>query len=719
MKISFWHSVLLILIVVLMGCNRTSTTVDLVQEAGEPMLKPPVAQVKPHEMTLFGDTRVDNYYWLRERGSAAVLDYLKAENAYTAEVMQHTKGLQQELYEEMKGRIKETDLSVPVKMDQYYYYTRTEEGRQYDIHCRKLDSLEAPEEVLLDENVLAEGKDYFNIGEFEISPDHKTLAYSVDLSGGEHYTIFFKDLETGTLYPEQIPDTYYSLEWANDNQTIFYTTIDEAMRPFKLFRHTIGTNPSEDVLVYHETDDSYFLRIAKSKSQAYLFLELGSQVTTEIHFLAAAAPQDSFRVIHPRQYRMEYSVVHHDQRFFILTNDDALNFKLMVTAVTAPEKASWTEVIGHQDKVILDQIDIFKDFLIVVERDFGLRKILIHNLSINDQYFIEFPEATYKISLDENPDFNSNLLRFIYSSFITPNSVYDYDMVTRERELKKQDEILGGYDPAEYETARIFATSEDGQEIPISIVYRTGMIRNGENPVYLYGYGSYGSNTDPKFRSYRFSLIDRGFVYAIAHIRGSSYLGRGWYEDGKLLNKRNTFTDFIACAEYLVEKKYTKPEKLTAVGGSAGGLLVGAVVNMRPELFDVVIADVPFVDAVTTMLDESIPLTVIEFDEWGNPSEEDFYWYLKNYSPYDNVEAKVYPNLLVTAGLNDPRVQYWEPAKWAAKLRATKTDYNRLLLKTNMGAGHHGASGRFDYLKEIAFEYAFILDLIDTGDRNQ
>lgn len=719
MKISFWRSVLLIAVVVLMGCNRTSTTIDLVQEAGEPMLKPPVAQVKPHEMTLFGDSRVDNYYWLKERGSTAVLDYLKAENAYTTDIMRPTEELQEVLFNEMKGRIKETDLSVPVKMDQYYYYTRTEEGRQYDIHCRRLDSLEAPEEVLLDENVLAEGQDYFNIGEFEVSPDHRLLAYSVDLTGGEQYTIFFKDLETGTLYPEQIPDTYYSLEWANDSRTIFYTTIDEAMRPDKLFRHTIGTNPSEDVLVYHETDDSYFLRIAKSKSQAYLFLELGSQVTTEIHFLAAAAPQDSFRVIHPRQYRMEYSVVHHDQRFFILTNDDALNFKLMETAVTAPEKANWTEVIGHQDNVKLDQIDIFKDFLIVVERDFGLRRILVHNLSVNNQYFIEFPEATYKIDLDENPDFNSNLLRFTYSSFITPNSVYDYNLVTRERELKKQDEILGGYDPADYETARIFATAEDGREIPISIVYRTGMIRNGENPVYLYGYGSYGSNTDPKFKSYRFSLIDRGFIYAIAHIRGSSYLGRGWYEDGKLLNKQNTFTDFISCAEYLVEKKYTSPEQLTAVGGSAGGLLVGAVVNIRPELFNVVIADVPFVDAVTTMLDESIPLTVIEFDEWGNPKDEESYWYMKGYSPYDNVEAKEYPNLLITAGLNDPRVQYWEPAKWAAKLRATKTDNNRLLLKTNMGAGHHGASGRFDYLKEIAFEYAFILDLIDTQDRSQ
>ncbi len=719
MKKSLWYVVLLIAVMVVMSCNRTGTTIELVQETGDPILKPPVAKIKPYEMTLFGDTRIDNYYWLKERGSGEVLDYLKAENAYTTELMRPTEELQELLFAEMKGRIKESDLSVPVKKDQYYYYTRTEEGRQYDIHCRKLENLDAPEEVLLDENILAEGKEYYNIGEFEVSPNHKMLAYSVDLSGGEHFTIFFKDLETGTLYPEQIPDSYYSLEWANDSRTIFYTVVDEAMRPYKLFRHTIGTNPSEDALVYHETDDSYFLSIDKSKSQAYLFLELGSQVTTEIHFLDADAPQDTFQVIHPRQYQMEYSVVHHGERFFILTNDDALNFKLMETPVTAPEKINWTEVIGHQDKVKLDKIDVFKDFLIVVERDYGLRKILVHNLSGNDQYIIEFPEASYKILLDKNPDFNSNYLRFTYSSFITPKSVYDYNLVTRERELKKQVEVLGDYDPADYETARLFATADDGQEIPISLVYRSGMVRNGENPLYLYGYGSYGYNTDPRFRSYRFSLIDRGFIYAIAHIRGSSYLGRGWYEDGKLLNKKNTFTDFVACAEYLVEKQYTRPEKLTANGGSAGGLLMGAITNLRPDFFNVVIADVPFVDAVTTMLDESIPLTVIEFDEWGNPKEEEFYWYMKEYSPYDNVAAKEYPNMLITAGLNDPRVQYWEPAKWAAKLRATKTDNNRLLLKTNMGAGHHGASGRFDYLKEIAFEYAFILDLINMTDGEQ
>jgi len=703
-------------IMLFIGCNRTNTSVTLSETIENQMPKPPVAQLKPHALTIFDDTRTDNYYWLRDRDSEEVLNYLRAENEYTSKVMAHTVDFQEQLFLEMKGRIKETDWSVPVKIDQYYYYSRTEEGKQYEIHCRKIGNMDGSEEILLDENLIAADQEYMNLGDFSVSPDHNLLAYSVDYTGGEDFTIFIKNLATGELYPEQITGAYYSLEWANDNQTIFYTTVDEAMRPYKLFRHGIGSDPTQDTLVYHEADESYFLSITKSKSHTYLFLDLESQVTNELRYLDADNPAGEFKIIHPREYRVEYSVIHHGERFFILTNDDALNFKLMEAPVTAPEKANWSEIIGHQEKVKLDQIDVFKDFLIVVERDFGLRKILVYNLSENDQYIIEFPEATYKISLDDNPDFNSNFLRFNYSSYITPNSVYDYNLITRERELKKQDEVLGGYDPEDYETARIFATARDGETIPISILYRKGMIRNGDNPLYLYGYGSYGYNSDPRFRSHRFSMVDRGFIYAIAHIRGSSYLGRSWYEDGKLLNKMNTFNDLIDCADYLVEKNYTSPAKLAAVGGSAGGLLMGVIVNLRPNLFKAVVADVPFVDVVTTMLDKTIPLTVIEFDEWGNPKEEEYYRYLKSYSPYDNVQAIEYPNLLVTAGLNDPRVQYWEPAKWTAKLRATQTGNNRLLLKTNMEAGHHGASGRFDYLKEIAFEYAFILDLIASSE---
>ncbi len=680
----------------------------------EKIMKPaaPVAEIRPHKMDMFGDLRIDNYYWLKDRTSPEVLDYLKAENAYTDAVMKQTEDMQTALFEEMKSRIKETDLSVPVKYGDYFYYSRTEEGKQYKVYCRKPGSLEAGEEILLDENQLAEGSEYFEIGEFKVSPDHKLLAYSVDLDGGEEYTVYFKNLETGELYPEQIEGTYYSLEWANDNKTVFYTTVDEAMRPYRLYRHVLGTDPGEDVLVYEEVDDSYFLSIQKSKSQAFLFLMLGSQVTTEVRYLMTDDPKGSFEIIHPRQYRMEYYPAHHEDKFFILTNDNALNFKLMAAPVSNPTIDNWTTVIEHRDAVILEEIITFRNHLVVVERDQGLRKIRVRDFESSEEYYVDFPEATYKMNLEENPEFNTGQLRFKYSSFITPNSIYDYNMSYRQRELQKQDEVLGGYDPTRYETTRVFATSVDGKQIPISIVYRRDMIRDGSNPVYLYGYGSYGYNTDPRFNSNRFSLIDRGFIFAVAHIRGSSYLGRGWYEDGKLLNKKNTYTDFISCAEYLVENNYTNPKQLVAVGGSAGGLLMGAVSNLRPDLFKVIVADVPFVDVITTMLDESIPLTVIEYDEWGNPNDEEFYWYMKDYSPYDQVAAKDYPNLLITAGLNDPRVQYWEPAKWTAKLRAAKTDNNRLLLKTNMGAGHGGASGRYDYLKEVAFEYAFILDLL-------
>ncbi len=703
-------SLLSILILTGWSCVPTAGKTGNAVETVSP--QPPVAKVEPYRMVKFGDVRIDNYYWLKQRSSQAVLDYLNAENDYTAAIMAHTADLQTALFEEMKSRIKETDLSVPERIGDYFYYIRTEEGQQYKIYCRKQATLEAAEEVLLDENVLAHGHDYLKVGAFQVSPDHSLLAYSIDTTGGEKYTVRFKNLTTGETYPDEIPGTYYSLEWTNDNRTVFYTTVDAAMRPYRLHRHVLGTSPAADVVVYTEEDESYFLEITKSKSQAFLFLILGSQITTEAHYLAADNPAGEFTLVAPRDYGVEYYPYHHDDRFLILTNADALNFKLMATPIAEPGRENWTTVIGHRPEVKLENVAVFKDHLVVLERDRGLRKIRISEFGTGSEYYVDFNEPTYKLEMEANPDFNSSKLRFKYSSFITPNSIYDYDMNSRVRELKKQDEVLGGYDPSQYETARLLAMADDGNEIPISVVYKRDMVRDGNNPVYLYGYGSYGIIIDPRFNSSRFSLIDRGFIFAIAHIRGSSYLGRQWYEDGKFLNKKNTFTDFISCAEYLVENDYTSPEKLVAVGGSAGGLLTGVIANLRPDLFEVIVADVPFVDVVTTMLDESIPLTVIEYDEWGNPNQEDFYHYMKSYSPYDNVEARDYTNMLVTAGLNDPRVQYWEPAKWTAKLRALKTDNNRLLLKTNMDAGHHGASGRFDYLKEIAFEYAFILDVL-------
>ncbi len=681
------------------------------------MPQPPTAKKIPHDVTVHGDRRVDPYYWMRNREDPAVLEYLKAENAYTEKVMKHTEAFQEQLYKELKNRIKETDLSVPVRIDDYYYYTRTEEGKQYTIHCRKFGSLEAPEEIILDENVLAEGYPYFRLGAFTVSPNHQLLAYSIDTTGAEKYRLFVKDLERSQLLPDVINNTYTAVEWANDNQTLFYNILDTTHRPYKVFRHRLGTPASEDPLVYHEQDERFYLDISKSKSKDYLFLNLESEITSEVQFLRADNPDGEFRVIQPRQQGMEYSVAHRGDQFYVLTNDDALNFKLMVTPVLQPSKENWTEVIPPRKGVKIDYLDIFQDYLVVYEREHGLRKIRITDLNSQKTHYVTFPEEVYTLWGGPNPDFRSKLLRFTYTSLVTPKSVYDYDMDSRERTLKKQDEVLGGYDPSLYVTRRLWATAEDSAKIPMSMVYRKGMRRDGKNNLYLYGYGSYGATIDPYFSSVRLSLLDRGFIYIIAHVRGGGYLGRGWYEDGKFLHKRNTFTDFIACAEYLIQEKYTNPDQLVIAGGSAGGLLMGAVTNMRPNLFKVVVAQVPFVDVVNTMLDETIPLTVIEFEEWGNPKKKQFYDYMISYSPYDNVAAKAYPNMLITTSLNDPRVAYWEPAKWTAKLRAMKTDQNQLLLKINMNAGHGGASGRYEYLKEIAFNYTFIFDVLGLLDK--
>jgi oligopeptidase B len=673
---------------------------------------PPVAERIEYTDTVNGNVRVDYYHWLRNRGDSAVIAYLNAENAYTEAVMKHTEKMQEEIYQELKSRIKETDLSVPVKEDSFYYYSRDEEGKQYKIYCRKKGSLDAEEEILLDVNKLAKGYDFFDVGVRVVSPDHRILAYSVDTTGRERFTLYFKNLETGELLPDVVSDISYSVAWGNDNKSVFYTIRDEAQRPYKLFRHTLGDNSENDVLVYHEPDDAFWLSIKKSKSEKYLLMEIGSETTTEYRFLDADNPMGTFTVVNPRQPEMEYYVENHGDQFIILTNDNAKNFKMMTTPVSRPGKKNWKEIIPTSDNIKLDDFDVFQDYLVVYERENGLQQIRVRPFGSEEEYYVQFDEPAYSINKQSNPEYDTHKLRFMYFSLTTPKTIYDYDMVARTKEMLKQYEVVGGYNPDDYQAERIFATAKDGTKIPISLVYKKGMARDGNNPFYLYCYGAYGISLDPWFSTNRLTLLNRGFIFGIAHARGGGEMGRYWYDEGKLMNKMNTFTDVIACAEYIISENYTNPHKLVLSGGSAGGMTVGAVMNMRPDLFDIVIADVPFVDVINTMLDETIPLTVIEYEEWGNPHKKDYYDYMMQYSPYDNVKAQNYPNILITAGLNDPRVQYWEPAKWTAKLRHFKTDSNRLLLKTDMGQGHLGASGRFDYLKDIAFEYAFIFDLL-------
>jgi oligopeptidase B len=671
---------------------------------------PPIAEKQPQVLELHGEQRVDNYFWMREQNNPKVIAYLEAENAYTEAMMQHTQALQTTLYKEMLARIKETDLSVPYRKDDYYYYSRTEEGKAYPIFCRKKGSLDAPEQVLLDQNELAKEHEFLSLGVLQVSPNHQILAYSVDTSGAEQYTLFFLDLRTFELYPESISETNYSLAWGNDNQTVLYTKIDEANRPFQLFRHTLGNSVDEDALIYQESDDAYHLYVGKTRSQAYILMGVGSTITSEVHYLDANNPIGSFQLIHPRNTGVLYDVDHHSDDFYIVTNEEAINFKLMKTPVASPAKENWQTVIPHREDVLLSGVSLFANHMVIYERKGGLPIGRVQNLSTGEEHNIIFPEPTYNFYESSNPEFNTTILRFNYTSFITPQSVFDYDMETNERELKKETEVLGGYDRTQYKSEWLMATAKDGTQIPISIVYKQGIKKDGKNPLYLTGYGSYGASYPASFSSNRLALLDRGIVFAVAHIRGGEEMGRKWYEDGKFLKKKNTFTDFIACAEYLIGEKWTSSDRLAISGGSAGGLLMGAVMNMRPDLFKVVVADVPFVDVVTTILDTSLPLSAMEWEEWGNPNDKVYYDYMKSYSPYDNVEAKDYPDTLIVAGLNDSRVKYWEPAKWTAKLRELKTDNNILLLKTNMGAGHGGASGRYESLKELAFEYAFVLD---------
>jgi oligopeptidase B len=673
---------------------------------------PPTVKKIPHLVQKHGQSWDDPYFWLRERENPAVLAHLEAENRYTENFMADTKPLQEKLYQEILGRIKEADLSVPVKIGSFFYYTRTEKGKQYAIFCRKKDSLQAPEEIYLDQNQLAAGHSFFRVGVCRISPDHQMLAYSTDTNGSEMYTVYVKNLQSGELLPDQIPNTYANLEWAADNKTFFYTILDEAKRPYKLMRHKLGNPSQEDVLVHHEKDESFFLSVYKTKDRKFLMLDLSSKITSEIHYLEAALPESPFQLIQIREKKMEYSAEHYQGNFLIVTNDQAVNFRLMQTPVALPGKSNWKEIIPARAEIKLEGISVFEKHWAVFEREEGLTRIRIMNPESHESYQIDFPEPVYNAEPAGNPEFFSNVLRFEYTSMVTPSSVFEFDMNTRKRELKKQQEVLGGYDISQYVSERSWAISQDGTKVPISIVYKKGMQKNKNNFLFLYGYGSYGISIDPGFSSARLSLLDRGFIFAIAHIRGGGDLGRPWYENGKFFKKKNTFQDFIACAEHLIQEGYTVPGKLVIEGGSAGGLLMGAVTNMRPELFRVVIAKVPFVDVVNTMLDDSLPLTVTEYDEWGNPEEPEYFNYMKSYSPYDNVRNQKYPVMLITGGLNDPRVQYWEPAKWALKLREHQKGNQPVLLKMEMGSGHSGPSGRYEYLKEIAFDYAFLFKVL-------
>ncbi len=670
----------------------------------------PMATVTAKEMTMHGDTRTDNYYWLNERENPEVIAYLNAENKYLDTVLSHTKQLQEDLFAEMKGRIKETDESVPYKDNGYFYITRYEEGKEYPIYSRKAGTLDAAEEVMLNVNELAQPYSFYNVGGRSVSPNNEILAYGEDTLSRRIYTILFKNLKTGELLEDRIPNSSGSAVWANDNQHIFYSVKDKSLRPYKILRHKLGTPASKDVVVYEEPDDTFLTFVYKSKSKKYIILGSYQSVSTEYRVLDADTPTGEFRIIQPRERNLEYGIAHYGDKFYIRTNLGARNFRLMSTPVTATTKENWTEVIPNREDVLLEDMEIFNDYLVLSERKNGITQLRVRPWQ-GEEHYVNFGEAAYVTGTDVNLEFDTKVLRLNYQSMTTPPTIYDYNMETQERTLLKQQEVLGGFDASNYRTERLFATARDGAKIPISIVYPKDYVKDGTQPLLLYGYGSYGSSMEPYFSSARLSLLDRGFAYAIAHIRGGEEMGRQWYEDGKLMKKKNTFTDFIDSGEFLVAEKFTSPEHLFAQGGSAGGLLIGAVINMRPDLFKGVVAAVPFVDVITTMLDESIPLTTGEYDEWGNPNDKAAYDYMKSYSPYDNVAAKDYPAMLVTTGLHDSQVQYWEPAKWVARLRVMKTDKNPLLLHTNMEAGHGGASGRFERLKEVALQYAFLIDL--------
>jgi oligopeptidase B len=685
----------------------TDTPVLAQMDGASTTPQPPMAEKKPKETKIHGDTLVDDYFWLREKSNPAVLDHLKAEDAYALAMMKPTEGLQAKLYKEMLSHIKQTDQNVPYRLGGYFYYTRTEEGKQYPIFCRKKGSLDAKEEVVLDQNELAKGQKFMSVGAFAPSDDGNLLAYSTDNTGYRQYTLQIKNLQTGELFPEKI-ERVDSVVWAADNKTIFYVTEDAVTkRSDKFFCHALGTDKND--LLYEEKDELFDLGTQRPRDKAVILLGAFSKTSTEFRYIPADNPNAEWKIILPRQADHEYDVDHRGDLFYIRTNKGAKNFRVVTAPVSDPAEKNWKEFVAHRPSVKVDGIDMFADHAVLSEWENGLEQIEIIDFKTGKRHRIEFPDPVYSAAPRANAEFNTRVLRYSYQSLTTPNSVFDYDMNTRQATLKKQNEVPGGFDKANYASERVFATAADGTKIPMSMVYRKGMKRDGKAPLLLYAYGSYGLSTPPTFSSNRLALLDRGVIYVIAHIRGGGELGEEWREQGRMMKKMNTFTDFIACAEHLVKNKYTSSDRLVIQGGSAGGLLMGAVTNMRPDLFKAVVAQVPFVDVINTMLDASLPLTTSEFIEWGNPAEKPAYDYMKQYSPYDNIARKNYPTMLVKVSYNDSQVPYWEGTKFVAKLRTMKTDNNPLLLKVNFGAGHGGSSGRYDALKEIAFDYSFML----------
>jgi oligopeptidase B len=677
-----------------------------------PAPRPPIAPRRPRILEAHGESRVDPYYWLREKDNPEVLAYLKAENAYADIVMRPAAALEEKLYREILGRVQETDTSAPTLFKGCWTYTRTVEGLDYEIYCRRRGSMDAPEEVLLDGNELARGHEYFDLGYVERSPDEKLLAYAVDLDGSERHQLRFRDLATGQDLDEVVRDVYYGSAWAADSRTFFYSRPDQAMRPYQVWRHVLGTSAVQDVLVMQEDDEHFELGVELTKSERYIVITSSSQVTSESHFLRSDVPDALPQLVEARRHEIEYSVDDQEDRFLIVTNDGACNFRLVEAPVSNPGRDSWSEVVPEREGVRLNFIDVHINHVVLGRRSDGLQSLEVLDSKTGELHVVEQPDAAYTAYPGSDPNYDGHVMRFYYTSLTAPFSAVDYDMRTRERTVVKEQPVRGGYDRSEYVTERLWATAKDGVRVPMSVVYRRGLRQDGSNPTLLNGYGAYEISSDPMFDPVRLSLLDRGFVFAIAHVRGGGELGREWYEDGKFLHKTNTFGDFVACAERLVELGYTSPRRLAIRGRSAGGLLIGAVLNMRPDLFGCAVAQVPFVDALTTMLDDKLPLTVNEFEEWGNPAELDFYEYMKAYSPYDNVHQAEYPALLVTAGLNDPRVSYWEPAKWVAKLRALNAGEQPVLLKTEMGSGHMGPSGRYESWREEAFISAFVIEQI-------
>ena len=702
-----YSQTLIVCLIFAIACN---TTMELPLKS----ISPPSAKKIPSKLTKFESVRVDNYFWLNNRDNPEVIDYLEKENDYYEKMTSHTKSFQQEIFKEIKDKIKEDEESVPYFLNGYWYVTKFEKEKNYPIYIRKKDTLKSKEQILFDCNVLAKGHEFFNLSNFKISPNNKFIAFSTDTVSRRLYTIKIKNLETGKILEESIDNSSGSFAWANDNKTLFYTNRDiKTLRNDKIYRHTIGENSNKDKLVFHEKDNTFYTSVSKSKSNKFIIISSYSTLTSEFQFLDASNPQEEFKLFNKRKRGLEYSVSHYGKDFYIITNtDNSKNYKLMKTPIFNTEYKNWKDVIKHRDDVMLEGIDIFKDYLVISERFNGLSRINIKKWDNSENYYLDFKSETFSSYTTTNIDFDTDILRYGFNSMTEPALVIDFNMKTKEKTIRKQQQVLDSdFKKENYISERLWAPSSDGVKIPISIVYKKGLKKNGKNPLLLYGYGSYGNTIDPYFSISRLSLLDRGFVFAIAHVRGSEYLGREWYENGKLFKKENTFKDFISSTKYLISEGYTNVKQSYAYGGSAGGLLMGAVINLAPELYNGVISAVPFVDVITTMLDESIPLTTGEYDEWGNPNDEKYFDYMLSYSPYDNVKKLNYPNLLVTSGLHDSQVQYWEPAKWVAKLRDLKSNNNLLFLDTNMDAGHGGASGRFEALKEVAKEYTFLFDL--------